>query len=432
MLRKTAAVIVIFTSMFLVGCVDDAIYRRALIVNMNLTEYSNDAIFLDIIRSGYREPLTFMSLSQIQGHDTLTGSLGFPTINVGPGQTVAQKLHTFGPNTIGGSMSNDFTMNNIDDQATYAALYSPVAPNSISLLITQGYPRELLFKLLIDHIRVYVPVGGKAPDGSIVKDQPQWFTLSNNPAYEEASDGDVAAADKRGYATKTRTDERSGSIYKVSTTFNLAIDQLVDEGLTIQYRQNVGLYSVGNPTNYRICFDRSSLSAIYGHDRSKQFASLPVVLTDKLGQSGCDSTPWAKLADGTQICPSSPPSQPSSGYCLALDRGGDAEVYFRSVYGAYRFLGEFVPQTWRTAECDSIYTAFDPDSQHSICRGLMEIETGKSSDAFVSVRYGDYNWFVHDGAYNTKSAFAILHQLVQLYSSPSNQPGNTGSVRNAG
>jgi len=111
-----------------------------------------------------------------------------------------------------------------------------------------------------------------------------------------------------------------------------------------------------------------------------------------------------------------------------LGGGSFAEISFRSVYGAYRFLGSFVPDVWRTADTDTIYSAFDPDDPS---RGLISVETGRRGDAFAQVHYGDHAWSIRDGAYNSKTVFAVVHQLVQLYSAPSNVPGNTSTVRNA-
>ena len=379
----------------------DPVDGRAITVNNSVNEYVNDATLMNIVRAANHEPMTFLALSQVQGHNTISGTLGIPTEYIGPHQTLTQKLQTFGPNSLSRSASNDFTLNAIDDQNTYAALYSPVTPASLALLIGQGYPREFLFKLLVERIRIWVPNGNRLFDGSVAATD-GWHTYINSarrPIDEE----------KRTIPNELSSDQ-----------FNLIVDQLINEGLTIQYNPSAGIFAVDATSvpNYKICFDSEGVGGIYPQKRRNRFSDNKLSLEKaESGDADCDSDKmnWSTTATGPVATP--------SGYRVPLIKNGKVEIHFRSIYGTYRFISEFVYPD--VASPDRIFIPIKGAQEEGEDNSLIQVNISNKSSSFARVKYGGQNYIVPDNAYNTKNAFAVLHQLVQLYSKPSNASGNT-------
>lgn len=423
----------------------DPVDNRAITINASVSDYMNESTLLNVLRAANREPLMFMTLSQVQGHNTLSGNFAVPTKVFGDGRTVAQKLTTFGPNSMSRSASNDFTMNVNDDKNTYASLYSPVTPESLSLLIAQGYPRETIFKLLVDHVRLWAPEDGAV--GAAAKYR--WFSFVNSTTPE-------AQQDARNIVLKNRapgplTVMAPAEYAAMAPKFNDVIDNLIQDGLTVEYRQPAGLLYMGQDGDYRICLDRQR-NKLYTGKRLDTFKALDHLFNEESEAAiDCDVTEWAtrqpprrpSRSDGPRQglapapCPSpygdgSGPELILSSFRIALGNCVYVELYFRSVYGAYKFLGDFVQDGPRPADPDRIYTALgrkdfkDGDDRWS---PLFEVERKKLRNGFVTIAYGGHDWSVAEDAINTKTTFAILHQLAQLYSGPVNAPGNTTTVR---
>jgi len=174
--KAISRLVALWSCSFLAACssvvnVDD-LENRATVVNVNMAEYADKAILLNMLRARDRAPLSFSQLSQVEGHNTLTGSLGIPSISFGPHLSSSPRAYTVGPNTISRSFETDFTINAVDDPNTYSALFSPIDPKTIGLFAEQGYPREILFLLLTDHIRVKS------------KDAVRWITYNNDPTQQ--------------------------------------------------------------------------------------------------------------------------------------------------------------------------------------------------------------------------------------------------------
>ncbi len=491
---KNIAVTGAFSSILLLnGCIiaPDSVKSRGVEINTNLAEYSNEAMLYNVVRAGYGEPLLLLPITQVQGHNTLSASLTPPTINLGSHQTQIQKLDPISA-TSSRSFGNDFTMNVTDDQATNSALFSPITPSSVALLIDQGYSREFVFKLLVDRVRIGVP--RKDGAGNAVKDAAgkatyDWTTLRNDPAYYNTPDPGL------------------------KFSFNLAIEELVADGLTVQYYQPAGIYSASATSNFRICFsgeDTSGMGNALTEKFTKLLASAPdganlataqaVSQTAQQNTDGkntfphlfgdpadtCDAQEWfnakantgasqssaepqavatvvvsdaglpgrrskksskAKVVSAEAPAPEGPAPasdtkapQPS-GYVVTLPNHDVAEIHFRSIYGTYRFLGSFVEGGTRGgAEAEPLLIDATPRNPNVADEGrdklfLLEHRpkvTRIPTNSFTYVVYYGDLYYVPQNSNNTKAAFAVLHQLVQLYLPASNAQGSVSTVRPAG
>jgi hypothetical protein len=267
------------------GCgVVDPIENRAEIMNKSTAEYTNVATLLNIVRASKYEQPNFMAVTGIVGHNTFTGSLGIPTVTFGPDvpvinpSTAPTRNYSFGPNTLQGSVSNDFNVSNPDDPNTYAALLTPVNPALLAMLINQGYPREWIFFLVVDHM--------------VISTQTESRYLSNNP------DG-LNFDDFAGY-----------------------LASLLANGLTAQ----VDVEAVWSPKTVpanRLCFDPELPPP-----------SFPEVPRSAVSPKCSSKVGWslARLADDPKK------KDHKSGYKLEY-KGANIQLGLRSAFGIYAYLG---------------------------------------------------------------------------------------------
>ena len=256
----------------------DTFDDRAETYNRSAARYANTAEFLNVIRASRFEPLNFVTFSSATGHNTLSGNLGLPSVTLGPGQTAVQHTYTFGPNSTTRSAQNDFILTNVDDPGSYAALMTPVNPAVIGFFIEQGYPRELLFFLLIDQIKVSDLKG-------------------SNVEYDRNNPEDPSFSNFGGW-----------------------IADLLIAGLTAQIDARAIPSAQVIPT-YKFCIDAGLPSPIFAGTRK-----------DIVGPS-CARQSWQKGASTKPIA-----SYDFIDYSKAIK----ISVYLRSTYGVYAHLGRVI------------------------------------------------------------------------------------------
>lgn len=106
--------------------------------------------------------------------------------------------------------------------------------------------------------------------------------------------------------------------------------------------------------------------------------------------------------------------------------GNTVVLHTRSVFGAYRFLGEMLlirgslDHIGRGNTMTGMFTGNPPTEFLYL--------THDETNCWVSVTYENDRWCVPGDAFKTKRIFALLHQMFELYARPNNQP-NTSTVR---
>src|SRR5690348_3067412 len=124
---KRASVIMCLVSLSLLGCTSfDPLDNRAENFNLSATDYSNNAILLNVIRASLLEPLTFVTITSVDGTGSASGNLGLPTISFGPHLSTSPRAFSFGPNSATRSNSNTFHVSVVNDPASFTALLAPV------------------------------------------------------------------------------------------------------------------------------------------------------------------------------------------------------------------------------------------------------------------------------------------------------------------
>jgi hypothetical protein len=98
----------------------------------------------------------------------------------------------------------------------------------------------------------------------------------------------------------------------------------------------------------------------------------------------------------------------------------EVHVYTRSVYGAYRFLGELLKLYERKtlSEWPNNDPLFSPEYEGTRMLYLVHDRLG----CWAKVDYEDEHWCVPAVAQGAKRTFQIMQQLFRLFASPSNQP----------
>ncbi|MGY0576226.1 hypothetical protein ACTGJ9_038805 [Bradyrhizobium sp. RDM12] len=116
------------------------------------------------------------------------------------------------------------------------------------------------------------------------------------------------------------------------------------------------------------------------------------------------------LKDPCGIATQQKPTDPRPAYEMCLDGRIKAQLYLRSAFGVYEFLGKLVARRSSVG----LYTGLDSDQQ------LFTI-TKDSNYCFVGISYSGERYCVPSTADNTKRIFALLRQLVALNSPYANQ-----------
>jgi hypothetical protein len=484
--RHSAALIVSAVIVILGGCSEiDAVNSRTNTMNEGVANYYSEAILLNVIRASRSEPLSFVSLTTLQGHNTINGSVGLPAITFGPHTPVVAPAQiparnfTFAPNTLSRSASTDFNASVVDDSASYQGLLSPISPATIGFFINQGYSRELLFFLFVDRMRLlnldgtlieeYTndPVGTRdfkvtLPDG---RTEPS-FQQINSECFQNY----LAWMIREGFTAQVDVDALPAARSSPANRF------CADPGLTVWFQP--GLPSKHctrildesrrespfryKPTGLRLrplCNASTAWSVTKPDTGSKDAAAPKDSAAPKDGSTGSIkataagpasltvsvkgkpagkddptaatattsgttpvtleiTTPSAvklpkdkRLTDSCGVLTTLKPSDPHPAYEMCLDGRIKAQLFLRSAFGVYEFLGKLVA---RNSEV-GLFTGLDTDSR------LFTI-TNDTNYCFVSISYSGERYCVPSTANNTKRIFALLRQLVALNSPYASQP----------
>jgi len=382
-------------------------------INKSAGGYAEQAILLNVIRAQKYEPLSFVTVTGLDGTTSVQGSLGFGGFTLGPHLPTSPHTFLLGPDAVARTGSNTFHVSVVDDPASFVALLSPMTPATIAFFINQGYPRELLFFLAVDRITVQPPAKAGAAAAPA--------TYRNDP-----------------------TDAGYGDFIGVMAS-------LLRNGLVAEL--DVGSVPSGRSLpGSTLCFDASlpvpafartaSPAPVAGTCVGAQWLDATPAAGASPGGgagagpgmvSGGDGTLWVASADGKAIrhlVPGKPPEEfpqpaqpktPGKPRLIAFPvTDGDGvtyQIYFRSVYSVYSYLGAL--RRGAHGRPTDISNLLPPDSSNS--GGILNI-TADRTGCFAEVDYDHGHYCVPATANNTKRVFSLLHQLQELSTAPSNAP----------
>src|SRR5580698_10022738 len=140
------------------GCITfGSIGDRGVSLDQGIGGMMNRGILLNIVRASRDEPLYFLSINQAVGTGMSDIKIGPPQFTLGPHLTLAEKQYTFGTagtNIFDNNTTTTFTLNVYGNQAFYQGMMQPLSLTEVNLLLNQGFPRELIFFLVIDKAKL--------------------------------------------------------------------------------------------------------------------------------------------------------------------------------------------------------------------------------------------------------------------------------------
>jgi hypothetical protein len=140
------------------GCLSfGAFGNRGTALNEGVGDWQNRGILLNLVRASRGEPLYFLSLNNAVASGTTDFKFGYPLFTLGPHLTLAQKQYTLGgggTNALDNSTNTQFQVNVYSNQAFYQGIMQPLSLGEVNLLLNQGFPRELVFYLVIDKAKL--------------------------------------------------------------------------------------------------------------------------------------------------------------------------------------------------------------------------------------------------------------------------------------
>jgi hypothetical protein len=384
-------------------------------INRSTDAARNQAILLNIVRASRAEPLNFVAFAKIGGTTSTSMGVGLPTFFVGPDRALNQKQLTIGNNTLNASVgaNSNFDIAILENRDFYSALLTPVDEVTLNFFERQGYPRELLFWLFADSVRI--TYNGKTAE------------FRNEPS-----------------------DEKSCEFVPQRRCFVNYVDAAIDTGFRVETRvvDRVTTGSDGKSklvpkTEARTCFDpvladRAKREVQQGlRTRMPRLAGVAV-------NPICGKSPWPKEDDDSgkkrrsdtgsgegllsnRLIIQSAPPQRQMPETRSLTRGLERpapvsatskhifEISTRSTYGIYQYLGRILAEkAMSQVRLDG--TGKD-DAQ------VLTIVEGGTVPCFTQVEDAGKHYCVPaEGAENTKRIISLLAQLLALKTPQSELP----------
>jgi hypothetical protein len=363
------------------GCLTTgAIQNRGTNINEGLGAMQNRAILLNLARASRHEPLYFSSINWVQAQGAADLKLAAPVIPTGVGLTAAQKALTWdagGSTFFDNSTNTNFQMGVYSTQAFYSGMLTPLGLTEVDLLLHQGFPRELVFYLVIDKLKL---TNVKTGDSVIVYNDP-----SNKASYDQFVQA-VKSAMVHGLTTEVPAKSDSADASPPSTG-------AAPTPITIK---------TPPPPEPQLCFEKTLATA----DSMTEFA--------KLAHEG-------KPPD---FCGSGARSRAKSQVTVRLfDQDTKVEVTTRSVYGLFRYLGQLMNSDSARPELVDYGVPFETTPSGPLL--MVDAPTGMES-CFSALRYEGRDYCVpQEGSQNTRDIFNILSLLVALKQSPGDLPATT-------
>jgi hypothetical protein len=356
------------------GCAyNDRVDNRVARYDIAAEKARDEMILTNIIRASMAEPLAFVQLGQVTGVNTVSATIGLPSVEFGPAPTKAigalQSQTVFGadPGTTGfapnsGTISGSTTFNVTPSESKdfYLGLLTPVEPDTLAFFAQQGIARELLFYLFTDKII--------ESRGGVVR---QFRNDPLDPNFQQFQFY-VALAMKYGLSSEQEPGQKDAPP---------ARSKKADDD------------KAAPPLKWRLCFDRSTWEA-------------GVPLAGNAPMCGAKE----KLPDERMVT-----FHDKSGAQVKL------QVLPRSTFAIFQFLGHIVAAEQighiKLQSMDAIGRAPLADDE------LFDINDSSKGGCFLDVNYSGRDYCVpENGARNTKRILGLLAQLIALSTSLSGIP----------
>jgi hypothetical protein len=157
--KTRSLAVVLLVAVGLSGCVAfGGVDRTTGTIDRSVGAARNNSILLNIVRASRHEPLYFYSISRVSGNSLEDFKLSLPALSFGPGRVASQRNFTFGANgldVLDSQSSGSFDVALLESRNFYQGMLAPLDLVEVDLLLRQGFPRELVYRLVVQDITVY-------------------------------------------------------------------------------------------------------------------------------------------------------------------------------------------------------------------------------------------------------------------------------------
>jgi hypothetical protein len=362
----------VFFALALAGCAaNDDLSGQVARVDKTVADARVESVLANIARASQNHPLNFTAVTAVHGSNELTGTLGIPSLTVGP--TSAPRNYVVGPNSLGTVNSTAFDQSVLQTSEFYKGLLTPVSLNTLNIFVAQGYPREVAFYLFVDRLRV--------------REAGQWSEYSSDPVAPSFATYRhyLTIAIERGLTTEIVTVRREEARLKDTLTLD-AFLKLNGANLQSHVDPKTGETVVEHVQQVaQLCFD-----PLLAHHPIPDLHPL------------CGATAHGPGANRIQ---------------LSVDKSDfDIEIIPRSTYSIFSFLGRLVSEGERGhIELTSEEARIGTDA-------LLFGVTASASDCAAKTVYQGKTYCVPQTAPNSMRTIAALIELTVLNTSVNDLP----------
>jgi hypothetical protein len=383
---RVGAVVASCVTGFLTQCtMVDTIDGRFDNINQSSAYARNQSILLNIVRSSQNVPLNFVAVSRISGTTQAQVGGGLPSMLVGPypiatGAPFATNAAGTTFNVVEPSLTrnaglnsttlnastnaaNSFDLTVLDSKQFYQALLSPIDLVTLDGFIRQGYSHELLYRLFFDSVRR--TVSGRTVEFRNEPNAPCETVGGQQQCFKDVIDGSVAS----GMSIETLTVSNTGTAAAKAPTI---------------------VYS-------RVCFD-----PVLAREFRSKHPDFRSPFLHRFAQPRCGIWP-SEVKTGKHR------ETETWSFDINDTPAVHVEVFPRSTFGVYRFLGRILAGEATEDIRLRQDTNLGEDTR------LLAVTDGSDGPCFVSISSEGKHYCVpKNGAESTKRIFSLLTQLLAL------------------
>jgi hypothetical protein len=373
--------------------------------NRSLAELQNEALVLNIVRQSYNAPMSFTQVSVVRGSGTIGGTLGLPTITLGPGQTDATRQFVFGGNFTNSATAQsnaNFDMATLDSKEFWVGLMTPLTADTLGYFIRQGVPRDLLFYLYVQKLEI-----GDGKAKQILINDPE------DPNFAEFS-RQLDEALTLGFTTApvTRTLPYGPPLTPSQAGKIKDLTELAKSGMLlvpVPTKTGTAYQIQVTRTTSVLCFDQALAT-------SRLAANLPADATC----AGMASPPPAAGRGGTETTPANQGQSHGHAFTYTKKSAGKPDVmvktYPRSTYDILRYLGALV--RYRRDHRNDRPVTDAAVAPAWPAHDLFVLERGPfPANSFISVWYRGETYSIPGTSPSSIQVLSLVRQLVALSTS---------------
>jgi hypothetical protein len=395
----------------------DQFGTRAVSYNIEAEHAKDQDLVLNIVRAAYRKPMQFTDLSTISGQATASFTGGLSLL-FGPHQSASGDTATPSATFSGGPT---FAVGTLNTKEFYEGILAPIPTSTIDYYLSQGFPKSVLFSLLIAEIDIDKP-GGLPATYAQADTQRHWddfrdfLNMLLDAGLSAETVPSVKAIGPPLTSDEARDPRRIAELK--AQKLDLVEHSLDKPDANLSYADRAVLHEKRARVYYRIEQDDTSAQVCF--QQGKTAVGRPIGTTGVILQKD-----WVC---GEHKPDSSAPGHKSTGtYTLVSQTADSGGLSFktRSVEGIIYLLGEiarselhlgvqgnasFVPQLW-AADCNGYRT-------------LFSIGTGVAPGA-ISTTYDGVSYSVpvdSTGCNRSAQVLEVVTQLLALNSSAKDLP----------